>query len=64
MATLDLVVLRHWPGFVRQADLCVAALGESVRFCRRSARLHRSAGLAVGHGGCGRTCPREGIGAA
>ena len=23
---LDLVALEHWPGFVRQADLCAAAL--------------------------------------
>jgi hypothetical protein len=30
----------------------------------RSARLRRSVGLAAGHCGCGRTCPREGIGAA
>jgi hypothetical protein len=29
-----------------------------------SARLHRSVGLLVGHADCGRTCPREGIGAA
>ena len=29
-----------------------------------SARLHRSVGLPVGHADCGRTCPREGIGAA
>ena len=25
MATLDLVVLRHWPGFVRQAEICSQA---------------------------------------
>jgi len=24
MATLDLIVLRHRPGFVQQADLCIA----------------------------------------
>src|SRR6266481_6380192 len=30
----------------------------------RSARLRRLVGLAVAHADCGRTCPREGVGAA
>jgi hypothetical protein len=38
MATLDLVVLRHWPGFVLQADLYIAAFGVNVRFCRDEVR--------------------------
>jgi hypothetical protein len=29
MATLDLVVLRHWPGFVRQAYLYIVELGST-----------------------------------
>jgi hypothetical protein len=29
MAALDLVVLRNWPGFVRQADLYIAVARDS-----------------------------------
>ena len=34
-ATLDLVVLEHWQGFVQQADLYIAALGVNVLNCRQ-----------------------------
>jgi hypothetical protein len=42
MATLDLVVLRHRPGFVQQADLYIATLEVNVRFCRRSSEASAS----------------------
>src|ERR1700733_3942120 len=37
--------------------------GKRALSCRIP-RLRRSAGLAAGHGGGGRACPREGVGAA
>jgi hypothetical protein len=40
-ATLDLLMLRRWPGFMQQADLYIPSLGVNVRICgiaRASAR--------------------------
>ena len=55
MATLDLVVLRHWPGFVRQADLCIAVLpGERSllpQFGRRYGGTQRQSGELLDLGG-------------
>ena len=49
-------------------EIASAGLGQVTLTGRahlpRFARLRGSVGLAVGHGGCGRTRPREGIGAA
>src|SRR5579872_360733 len=44
--------------------LCSAAVGAKCPHLPHSARLDRSAGLAAGHGGCGRICSREVVGAA
>jgi hypothetical protein len=45
MATLDLLVLRHRPGFVQQADVCIAT--PALRMPAHAARASGSRALAV-----------------